>query len=274
MDIFSKKICFIGSGNMTRSILAGLIKEGMPAQNITVTAPSDHKRKKLKEEFNVIETNSNRDAILNSEIIILSVKPQMMQLVCEELNDMDLSSKKVISLAAGIKIQKYELWFNQKLQLIRVMPNTPSLIGQGVSGMFAPHFIDQSFKKMTESLMSSIGKTIWLKNEEQINDIIALSGSSPAYFFLFLQAMQEFASTLGFEEKEAKEIVLQAAQGSIALANFETNKSFKTLRENVTSKGGTTAAAIENFQQNNFENIIKESMNAAIKRAIQMENEF
>ena len=189
MDIFSKKICFIGSGNMTRSILAGLIKQGMPAQNVTVTAPSVHKRKKLKEEFNVIETNSNRDAILNSEIIILSVKPQMMQLVCEELNDMDLSSKKVISLAAGIKVQKYELWFNQQLQLIRVMPNTPSLIGQGVSGMFAPHFIDQSFKKMTENLMSSVGKTIWLKNEEQINDIIALSGSSPAYFFLFSQAM-------------------------------------------------------------------------------------
>ena len=179
-------ISFIGGGVMAEALIKGIINSGISnSKNIKVSEPLVGRCSYLESEYGITTVRKNRDLIDNDGLLVLAVKPQTLPQVYSDLSGKIKHGRSVVSIAAGITSSAICKGLSHT-SVIRVMPNTPSLIGQGVSGMFAPHFIDQSFKKMTENLMSSVGKTIWLKNEEQINDIIALSGSSPAYFFLFL----------------------------------------------------------------------------------------
>ena len=269
-----RNIAFIGAGNMAHAIIAGLVNGGYPAKNITVSSPSEVRREPLEKEFAIQSTCDNISAVENADVIVLAVKPQMMAEVCKPLQHIDFSQKLVLTIAAGIPASRYNDYLATSLRLIRIMPNTPALVGKGLSGMFAQNTITPEDKQFADALMKSVGTTVWVEQESAINDIIAVAGSAPAYFFLFMESMQQEAERLGFSADVARAIVQQAASGSTALAEKQNSLPFSTLREQVTSKGGTTAAALAQFYAGKLPENVALAKQAAIKRAQEMEKQF
>lgn len=270
-----RKITFIGAGNMAHAIIAGLISAGYPENYITACSPTATNRELLVKKYGINGKSDNSEASKQADVIILAVKPQMMETVCQPLKEqVNFANKLVLTIAAGIPAKRYQQYLAPNINLVRVMPNTPSLVGQGVSGLYAMDCVSEDDKTFATELMASVGKVFWLNNQAAINDIIAVTGSAPAYFFLFMESMQQEAERLGFDSKTAKELVLYTAQGSIALAASKSDLSFATLREQVTSKGGTTAKALEQFYQANLPQIVTNAMRAAICRAEEMEKQY
>lgn len=269
-----RNIVFIGAGNMTRSIIAGLISSGYPKGKITATNPSTEKLEHLKTCYGINTSTDNLTATQNADVVVLAVKPQMMASAAEPLQTVDFSDKLVISIAAGISAQRLNEMFATTLNLVRVMPNTPALVGKGMSGLFAVEHISEQDKIYAGNLLSAVGEVCWVEKESGINSVIAAAGSAPAYFFLFMEAMQTEAINQGFDEETARLLVQQAALGAaeMVVANPETKLS--TLREQVTSKGGTTAEALRTFNEHNLQDIVAKAMQAAVSRAEEMESLF
>lgn len=268
-----EKIAFIGAGNMAKAIIIGLINSGVSAQNIIVANPSSDKRSELANEYGVSHTGDNIEAAKFADIIVLCVKPHIICPVCEQLaSNIDISDKLFISVAAGTTVNQIQKALNCNAPLVRVMPNTPSQLGLGMSGMFATEEVTIEQKAASDKLMSAVGKVIWLGTEEKINDIIAVAGSAPAYFFLFMEAMEKQANALGFTQEESRMLVQQTALGAAQMVELSP-EPISTLRENVTSKGGTTFAALEQFRTDGLETMVKNAMNAAIIRAQEMANQ-
>lgn len=239
-----RNITFIGAGNMARAIIAGLVAGGYPAKMISVCAPSAKNRDALATEFGVISSDDNIRESQKAEVVVLAVKPQLMADVCQQLQkQVDFSDKLVLSIAAGVQVARFYALLGNKLNLVRIMPNTPSLVGKGMSGLYAPEQVSAADRDFTTELMSAIGKVCWVDNEDGINSIIAAAGSSPAYFFLFMEAMQQETERLGFDSETARQLVQQAASGACALVEANPHVPLSALREQVTSKGGTTAEA-------------------------------
>lgn len=266
-----KKLAFIGTGNMAFAIIQGLLKSGYLASQIIACNKSNLARRAELQAVGIATDFTNRAAVKHADVIVLAVKPQMMAEVCAEFGYVDFSNKWVISVAAGISINRLERLLPSAQNIIRTMPNTPSLIGEGLTGLYAKKSVNPTACLFAEKLMSAVGKTLWVEQEEQINHIIAVTGSSPAYFFRFMEAMQQTAEKLGFSAEQARFLVQQAALGSAKLVEANPATSLATLRENVTSKGGTTAKALEVFNRHQLDSIIEEAMNAAILRAEEME---
>lgn len=265
-----KKIAFIGAGNMARAIIIGLINSGVAAKNIIVANPSPEKRVILANEFGVQQTSDNIEAAKFADIIVLSVKPHFICDVCQQLSSiLDITNKLFVSVAAGTTVAQIQQALNHQVALVRVMPNTPSQLGLGMSGLFASKEVNSEQKAASDKLMSAVGKVIWLETEDKINDIIAVAGSAPAYFFLFMEAMEKQAQILGFNAQESRMLVQQTALGAAQMVEHNT-AAISTLRENVTSKGGTTFAALEQFRSDGLEKIVSNAMNAAITRAEEM----
>ncbi|MDX7999181.1 pyrroline-5-carboxylate reductase [Xenorhabdus sp. Reich] len=271
----NRKITFIGAGNMANAIIAGLIRKGYPAELITVCSPNTTRRDVLAKEYGIHSQSDNVRYAQEADVIVLAVKPQMMAEICNSLHSqVDFSQKLVLSIAAGIPIARFYALLQDNLNIIRIMPNTPSLVGEGVSGLFAPEYVSQPDREVAASLMSSVGKVCWVDDESSINDIIAIAGSAPAYFFLFMESMQQEAERLGFNSETARELVLQAAMGSAKLAETQKDLPFAILREQVTSKGGTTAEALRIFYEGNLPETVSRAMQGAIRRAQEMEKLF
>lgn len=265
-----KKIAFIGAGNMARAIIIGLVNSGVAAKNIIVANPSPEKRVILANEFGVQQTNDNIEAAQFADIIVLSVKPHFICNVCQQLSSaLDITNKLFVSVAAGTTVAQIQQALNKQVSLVRVMPNTPAQLGLGMSGLFASQEVNDEQKAASDKLMSAVGKVIWLETEDKINDIIAIAGSAPAYFFLFMEAMEKKAQTLGFNAQESRMLVQQTALGAAQMVEHNT-AAISTLRENVTSKGGTTFAALEQFRKDDLDKIVSNAMNAAITRAEEM----
>ncbi|CAM3434537.1 MULTISPECIES: pyrroline-5-carboxylate reductase [Yersinia] len=270
-----RKITFIGAGNMARAIIAGLVAGGYPAKLISVCAPSATHRDALAQEFGVISSSDNVAQTREAEVVVLSVKPQMMADVCKPLSEqVDFGKKLVLSIAAGISVSRFYALLGDKLNLVRIMPNTPSLVGKGMSGLYAPEQVNQADRDFTAQLMGSVGKVCWVNDESGINQVIAAAGSAPAYFFLFMEAMQQEAERLGFDSETARLLVQQAASGATALVEANPQLPLSTLREQVTSKGGTTAEALRVFNEQHLSDIVSHAMQAAISRAQEMEKLF
>lgn len=269
------KIAFIGAGNMARSIIIGLVNSGVTPKSIMVANPSEGKRIALSQEFGVLQTNDNNKASEFADIVVLCVKPHFMVEVCEKISKaVNVDGKLLISVSAGTTVAQVQdaILSGQTMNVppvVRVMPNTPSQLGLGMSGLFASDEVTSEQKIAAEKMMTAVGKIIWVATEDKINDIIAVAGSAPAYFFLFMEAMEQHAKQLGFSAQESRMIVQQTALGSAQMV--ENNPlPISTLRANVTSKGGTTHAAIETFKREGIEEMVKKSMNAAIARAEEM----
>lgn len=270
-----RKIAFIGAGNMARAIIAGLVSGGYPAQLISVCAPSAQRRDALAAEFGVLSSNDNLACAAQAEVVVLAVKPQMMADVCQPLQQgVDFGDKLVLSIAAGVSVTRFYQLLGTGLNLVRIMPNTPSLVGKGMSGLYAPAQVNEDDRAFTGELMSSVGKICWLSQEQQINGVIAAAGSAPAYFFLFMEAMQQETERLGFDSATARILVQQAASGAAALVEANAETPLATLREQVTSKGGTTAAALRIFNEQHLTATVAAAMQAAIQRAQEMEQQL
>jgi len=270
-----RKIAFIGAGNMAQAIIAGLVAGGYPAGLITVCAPSTTRRDALANQYGVISSGDNIASAQQADVVVLAVKPQLMEQVCQPLQQqVDFNGKLVLSIAAGILVSRFYALLGDKLNLVRIMPNTPSLVGQGMSGLYAPEHISSADKAFSAELMGAVGKVCWVEQESGINAVIAAAGSAPAYFFRFMEAMQQEAERQGFDAATAQQLVLQAASGAAALASANTDISFATLRENVTSKGGTTAAALQVLNDHQLAATVAEAMQAAVARAEEMEKLF
>ncbi|WP_117233802.1 pyrroline-5-carboxylate reductase [Vibrio maerlii] len=269
-----RNIAFIGAGNMVRSIVAGLVGSGYPAEHITATAPSETRRLPLEQDYGIKTTSDNVQAASNADVVVLSVKPQMMEDVCKPLQAIDFNGKLVISIAAGICAKRLNGMLATELNLVRVMPNTPSLINKGMSGLYAVEAVSQQDRAFAASLMEAVGKVAWVEQESGINGIIAAAGSAPAYFFLFMEAMQQEAIAQGFDAETARTLVQQSAIGAAEMVAANPETDLATLRAQVTSKGGTTAEAIRTFQDNQLPEIVSKAMKAAVSRAEEMEKLF
>lgn len=268
------KIAFIGAGNMCRAMVSGLVKHDYPAQLITVANPSEPKRTAMAEQFGVHHCQDNIEAAKDADYIFLCVKPHFIAEVCQQLAQaFDVSNKCFISVAAGTTMAQIEQALAKPCSVIRTMPNTPSQLGLGVTGAFANQHTSQLQQSTTTQLLQAMGIVTWLDAEAEIDHIISVSGSGPAYFFLFMEAMEQKAITLGFSAEQARALVQQTALGAAQMVVQNQDTSISQLRANVTSKGGTTNAAIQHFIGQGLTEMVSGAMDAAINRAKEMANE-
>ncbi|WP_334030163.1 pyrroline-5-carboxylate reductase [Alteromonas sp. P256] len=266
-----KKLAFIGAGNMSRSIISGLIQSGYAKENILAANPSTPKLDKLKEEFGIQTTQSNDEACQFADAIVLAVKPQIMGDMCADLQkNNDLAGKLFLSIAAGLPVSRLQEMLGGDYPVVRIMPNTPSLLGKGMSGMYADDTVTQEDRSYVDDVMNSVGETVWVNEEDGINGVIAAAGSSPAYFFLFLQNMQEEAMNMGFDKDQSRLMVQQAMLGAAEMVCNNPDLELSELRAQVTSKGGTTAQAVNTFIDEGLKDIVSKSMRAAVARAEEM----
>jgi len=262
-------IGFIGAGNMAYALIKGLINNGYGAENIKISDLDKSLLSSRKEELGLGTYTDNTALIATCDIVVLAVKPQVMSDVCKGLQGKVKSNHLFVSIAAGIRANDICRWLDGDFALVRTMPNTPAQVKQGATGLFANDLVSNEQKNIVTSILSSVGDCFWVAEEKLIDAITAISGSGPAYFFLMMQSMTQAGMALGLDEKTASALSVKTALGaSIMAANSDDDP--KQLRANVTSPNGTTQAAIESFQDQNFEGIVASAARAAYDRAQQL----
>tara|TARA_R110000868_G_scaffold10639_4_gene51603 strand:- start:4768 stop:5577 length:810 start_codon:yes stop_codon:yes gene_type:complete len=260
-------ITFIGSGNMASAIFSGLINTGYDAKQITATGRDEKKLHVHQTKLGINITTDNIAAAQHADVIVLAVKPNMMQTVCETLHDVIQSNKPlVISVAAGTTEAVIQQWLGGNVPIIRCMPNTPVQIGAGASGLFANPFVSAEQKQIANDMMAAIGITVWVDSDADIDKVAAISGSGPAYFFFVMEAMQQAGEKIGLPRDTARQLTLQTALGAARMAT-QSDDSPAELRRKVTSPGGTTEAAINTMQAEGLESIFANAIQAAVRRA-------
>jgi pyrroline-5-carboxylate reductase len=278
------KIGFIGAGNMAEAMAGSIIEKSIfQSSQICTSDPDENRKKYMNDTYKISLCSSNKELIEKSEIIILAVKPQMMeQVLTDSFDGISINKnerKIIISIAAGVTSEKIENIIYSKvgdeiknnIPVIRVMPNTPSLAGMGMSGISSGSLADEKDLLISQKIMDSMGKSI-IVNEDMMNPVTAISGSGPAYFFYFIESLINAGIELGFSEKESFELVFQTAKGAVALME-KTKEAPGELRKKVTSKGGTTEAALNSFMKNSLGDIIIKGANAAKDRAVELSKE-
>jgi len=267
-QIKNKTITFIGAGNMARSLIAGLIEDKSPL-SIRISDPSTDQLQAIKKIWPSIETfTDNAQAINGADIIVFAVKPQIMQAVCEPLQTIIQAQEPLlISIAAGVSIDNMSNWLGSNaLPIVRCMPNTPALVQSGMTGLYANDQVTLEQHDLAESILRAVGSTLWLADEDKLDAVTAVSGSGPAYFFLVMEAMQEAAQKLGLTAEEARLLVLQTAFGASKLA-LESSDDAAILRQRVTSKGGTTEAALKELMDGGLPELFDVALKAASDRS-------
>lgn len=267
----NQNICFIGGGNMAQALIGGLLSRGLPTTRITVSDPVEQIRHIL-EEKGIETTTDNVDAIKNADVVVLAVKPQVLETVLQPLNGL-LSDKLVISIIAGAEIQTISDLIGGSQRIVRVMPNTPALVQTGAHGIYASEAVDTKDRELTSQILAATGLTIWVDNEAQIDAVTAVSGSGPAYFFYLMESMIRAGKNLGLDEKVATALTLQTALGAAQMAITSSN-SPSELRKNVTSPNGTTQAALEVFDRAQVSQNIQAALAAAQKRSQELAQEL
>ena len=259
-------IGFIGAGNMGYALIKGLINSGYPSENIKACDANEDLLQKRSKEFGINTYIDNAELLKACDVVVLAVKPQVLTKVCTGLRDSIKPNHLVISIVAGIRANDINRWLGGEFALVRSMPNTPALMQQGITGMFANKLVSDEQKSIVETILSTIGQCFWVKEENLIDAITAISGSGPAYFFLLMQSMTQAAIALGLDKETASALSVQTGYGASMIA-VESGENPQTLRQNVTSPNGTTQAAIESFQDLNFEGIVAAATRAAYDRA-------
>ncbi len=271
-----QKIAFVGGGNMAQCLIQGLVKSGYPKTLIFVSTPHQEKVDLLKNKFGINGTTDNVAFVKDAEIVVLAVKPQVMAGVLNELNSKisDFSNKLIISIMAGVTINRIGSLLNGASRVIRVMPNTPALIGYGMAGIYASENATKDDKEYASELLGSVGKIVYVDSEQAIDAITAISGSAPAYFFYFMECLAKKAMAYNFSEKDARAIIEQVALGSAEMVLRNQDKTLEELRAAVTSKGGTTYEALKVFSEENLEETVSKALDACCKRANEMAKQF
>ncbi len=266
-------IGFIGAGNMAYALIKGLLSDGFDAKNINVSDSNDELLIKRQSELNITTYSDNVSLLDNSDIVIFAVKPQVLSMVCLELKNNVKPNQLFVSIVAGIRGNDINRWLGGNFALVRTMPNTPALFQSGVTGLFANELVNSQQKELVTSILSSVGECFWVDEEKLIDAITAISGSGPAYFFLLMQSITQAAIALGLDAKTANSLSIQTSLGASLMAT-KSGKDPKTLRLEVTSPNGTTQAAIESFQDQNFEGIVAVATRAAYDRARELSNDL
>lgn len=266
------RIAFIGAGNMAASLIGGLRAEGMSAERICASEPGAEQRARIASEHGIRVYERNEDAVQGADLIVLAVKPQVMQAVCRALAPHLQPTQLIVSIAAGISCASLNAWLGP-LPLVRCMPNTPALLRQGVSGLFANSLVSPSQRQQAEQVLAAVGMTLWLADEAQIDAVTAVSGSGPAYFFLLIEAMSAAGVKLGLPAATAAQLSIQTALGAAHMA-AGSDVGASELRRRVTSPNGTTEAAIRTFQAGGFEALVERALNAAALRSVELAKEL
>ncbi|MDX2426306.1 MAG: pyrroline-5-carboxylate reductase [Cycloclasticus sp.] len=269
-----QQIGFIGGGNMSSSLIGGLVSNGYPAENITVSDLDVDKLAYLSDIFGINSTQDSNQLVLQSDILVLAVKPQHMQSVADIIK-ISVQKKKpvVVSIAAGIRINALQRWLGGELPVVRCMPNTPALVKAGATGLFANEEVKEEQKDQVESLLRAVGVTVWLAEEGDLDSVTALSGSGPAYFFMVMEALEAAAIEAGLDQKTAQLLTQETALGAAKMA-LESSESAAVLRQRVTSPGGTTERAIGVMDERGLQGIFREALLAAKERSVELSDEL
>ena len=260
------RIAFIGGGNMARSLIGGLVRNGVSAQNLSASEPNVELRDSLARDFAIATHASNADAACDANVLVLAVKPQMMKSVCEGLREIVQSSHSlIVSIAAGITIDQLDRWLGGSVAIVRCMPNTPALIGAGATGLYANIRVTAEQREAAENIVNAVGLSRWIDDEASMDTVTALSGSGPAYFFLLVEALEEAAVAQGLARDTARELAAQTCLGAGRMLR-ESDVGAGELRRRVTSPNGTTQAALESFAADKFTAIVARAVAAARKR--------
>ncbi|MCW8195462.1 pyrroline-5-carboxylate reductase [Proteobacteria bacterium 005FR1] len=269
----SEQITFIGGGNMANSIIGGLVAKGFGPARIFACDPVQDNLDKLASAYGVRTGTDNAEGVRQAGTVVLAVKPQIMRTVCESLRSTLDQKPLIISIAAGIPVAKLSEWLGDDLAIIRCMPNTPALVQAGASGLYANGLTTAAQKTTAEAILSAVGIVEWLDDESLIDAVTAVSGSGPAYFFLFMEAMVAAGVDQGLTEETASNLAIQTCLGAGLLAQ-QSDVGLAELRRRVCSPGGTTLKAIESFEQNNLREVVAKAMRACADRAQEMAKEL
>ncbi|WP_417533807.1 pyrroline-5-carboxylate reductase [Marinobacterium stanieri] len=266
-------IAFIGAGNMARAIIGGLLENGFAAANIWAAEPDASRLQDLAEQ-GLKTTSDNNEAVAAADMVILAVKPQIMQAVASELADAAQKHQPLfVSIAAGISLDALDRWLGGNAAVVRCMPNTPSLVQTGASGLFANARVSEQQRNLATQAMEAVGIALWVQNEAELDVVTAISGSGPAYYFLMMEAMTAAGTKLGLSEETARGLTLQTALGAARMAS-SSDVDAAELRRRVTSPKGTTEQAILTFQAEGLEAIVEKAMVACRDRAEAMAAEL
>ncbi len=270
----NQKIVFIGGGNMGSCLIAGLIADGYSPEAIHVVDPDQSIRERLNLEYHINTHESPQQALDSAEIVVLAVKPQIMERAVNDIKSLlDQPRPLIISIAAGIRTETLATWLEEELPIVRTMPNTPSMVGSGATGLFATENVSTDQCGMAESVMRAVGIIQWLEDESLMDVITAVSGSGPAYFFRMMEAMEKAAVKLGLSEDQARLLTVQTAFGAAKMA-LESPNDPATLRVQVTSPGGTTEQALHVFDQKNIDMIFEQALTAAKVRSEELADQL
>ncbi|MFZ6843853.1 pyrroline-5-carboxylate reductase [Undibacterium sp. RuTC16W] len=266
------KIAFIGGGNMATALIGGLLPEVTAPEYVHVVDPYQESLDKLAKQFGVSTALQIDASIEKTDIIILSVKPQQLRQVAEALVPY-VSAQLILSIAAGIRSVDIARWLNGYHKIVRSMPNTPALIGKGVTGLYATSSVLPEQREAADHIMQAVGSTVWLDDESLIDAVTAVSGSGPAYVFYFIEAMQQAALELGLPAEQAMQLAMATFDGATQLA-LKSTDPVAVLRERVTSKGGTTYAALSSMEDHGVKAAIMQAVKAAAARGKELGDEF
>lgn len=258
------KIYFMGGGNMTQAILKGLISQKFSMSNVYIAEINSTHRKDLELNYKV-KTNENFKALEDNAILILAVKPDQLQVACNNLKNL-LTNQLVISIVAGIKVKNITSWLGDYNNIIRAMPNLCAKIQKSITALYSPKSLSSEQYAIVENTLQSIGKTLWVSNESKLDAVTALSGSGPAYIFYIINALIKAGQDIGLSLKEAQDLSYATISGASLFAKDNLN-DLERLIQDVSSKGGTTEQAIDIFEKKKLNEIIKEAVIAAYKRS-------
>lgn len=261
------RIAFIGCGNMGASLIGGLITSGYPANQITAADPDAEKRTVMVNRHGIAAYDENVTAIRGASAVVLAVKPQVLKETLQPLAAaLRTSGSVLISVAAGIRTDTIAGWLGSQAAVVRAMPNTPALIRAGATGLYANNQVSTQQRQLADTILQAVGVTLWLDDEALMDAVTAISGSGPAYFFLFIEALEQTGQDLGLSREQSRLLALQTAYGAACMAR-ESDTDPATLRERVTSKGGTTEEAIKRLRDGGLENLVRQAATAARDRS-------
>lgn len=270
----STKIAFVGGGNMARSIIGGLINSNWPADNLSASDPVIGRRRELAQRFGLGCFKDNAQCARRGEVIVLAVKPQFLRQAVESVSEVLQRQKPLmISIAAGIRCEYVLRWAGGPLPLVRAMPNIPALVNAGISGLFANELVTEKQRNLAQTILRTVGETVWVKHESLIDAVTGVSGSGPAYFFRMMELIAASAVHHGLDRETADALAVQTALGAATLAKHS-GEPPATLRRRVTSTGGTTEAALAKMEACGLDNAILQGIAAAVTRAQQLADEF
>ena len=267
-------LSFIGGGNMAGSLIAGLIADGWNPASIRVSDTDTRQLERLSQRFPIETSSDNAQAVAGADVLVLAVKPQVLEGVAHTIaSSVSRVNPLVISIAAGIPEAALRQWLGDKTAIVRCMPNTPAMVQSGATGMYANPLVTDEQRSIAESILRAVGIVVWVDDEAMMDAVTALSGSGPAYIFLFIEALQASARELGLAEETAYLLALQTVFGAAKMA-LESQEDAATLRQRVTSPGGTTECAINTFQEGGFEKLVSKALYAAAERSRELAKEF